>query len=286
MGLSSLGQSIIKKVANKKIRISSNLDSMISQFEKSCPSEKDLIKIIKQRNKLVLVLTQLKRNILKLDNATKPLKPLLSSLNKASKLLKLSPIPLAVGAPAIALPLGTVMTAGNSLNLLNQKSTGIISTIAAFTQIKKYILKTIEDLLNKTKTLDSLVTKCVDKKSSPSPTATTTTPGLSLNSLIDVSSISDSNLQDNLNTILNNEESNLINNLQSSSENQDNTYNGFVFEILIDTNNTTRFIKRYAVAKTQSGVILLRGESSFSSSIEVLIDELKFIIDRDNLKAF
>lgn len=286
MGLSSLGQAIIKKVANKKIRISSNLDSMISQFDKSCPSEKELIKIIKQRNKLVLILTQLKRNILKLDKATNPLKPLLSSLNKASKLLKLSPIPLAVGAPAVALPLGAVITAGSSLNLINQKTTGILSTLLAFTQIKKYIIKTIEDLLDKVKKLDSLVTKCVDKKPNPSLTATTTSPGISLNGIIDPSLLSDSTLQDNLNNILNSEESDLINNLQSSGENSDNTYNGFTFEVLIDTTNTTKFTKRYAVAKTQSGIILLKGESSFSSSIEVLIDELKFIIDRDNLKAF
>jgi len=54
--------------------------------------------------------------------------------------------------------------------------------------------------------------------------------------------------------------------------------------ILLDKDNTTRFPKRYAVAKTPSGIVMLRGESSFSSSVDVLINELKFIIDRDNLK--
>lgn len=289
MVLPSLGQAIIKKVANKKIRLSSNLDSLISKFDKSCPTEKELVKIINQRNKLILILTQLKRNILKLDKATNPLKPLLATLLKSSKLLKKSPIPVASGSPAIALPLGSIISAGDSLFTIKQQLTGFKSSISAFAEIKKYIIKTIDELLNKIKTLDSLISKCIDKKSTSttlSPNTVSSPNNISLNSLIDTSTIPDISLENNLNNLLNLEESDLIDNLQSSSENQDNTYNGFVFEILIDTNNTTKFIKRYAVAKTQSGVILLKGESSFSSSIQVLIDELKFIIDRDNLKAF
>lgn len=64
------------------------------------------------------------------------------------------------------------------------------------------------------------------------------------------------------------------------------TYKGFSLEIQEDTKDNNKYVKRYAIARDASGVIVLRGESSFSASTQILIDELKFIIDRDNLKAF
>jgi len=64
------------------------------------------------------------------------------------------------------------------------------------------------------------------------------------------------------------------------------TYKGFKLEIQEDKNDNNKYVKRYAIARDAGGTIVLKGEPSFSSSTEILIDELKFIIDRDNLKAF
>ena len=57
--------------------------------------------------------------------------------------------------------------------------------------------------------------------------------------------------------------------------------NGEQFFLDIQTDNSESFIapRRFAVAKNISGVILLRGPKSFSSSIDVLLDEIKFRID-------
>jgi len=63
-----------------------------------------------------------------------------------------------------------------------------------------------------------------------------------------------------------------------------NKVNGFTFDI--ETENTTNDLKRKrAVAKNSQGVILLRGEYSFSSSDQILIDELAFYIKVNDLKA-
>ena len=37
--------------------------------------------------------------------------------------------------------------------------------------------------------------------------------------------------------------------------------------------------KHYAVAENEEGSIVIRGESSFSSDVNVLLDEIKFRID-------
>lgn len=63
-------------------------------------------------------------------------------------------------------------------------------------------------------------------------------------------------------------------------------YKGFTLGIQEDTKDNNKYVKRYAIARDVRGNIVLRGESSFSASTQILIDELKFQIDQQDLKAF
>lgn len=63
-------------------------------------------------------------------------------------------------------------------------------------------------------------------------------------------------------------------------------YKGFTLGIQEDTQDNNKYVKRYAIARDVRGNIVLRGESSFSASTQILLDELKFQIDQQNLKAF
>ena len=63
------------------------------------------------------------------------------------------------------------------------------------------------------------------------------------------------------------------------------TYNGFLIEI--ETVPYTPTVNRYrAVGKNQSGIVLVQTELSFTLEPQILINELKLIIDKDNLKAY
>lgn len=62
-------------------------------------------------------------------------------------------------------------------------------------------------------------------------------------------------------------------------------YKGFTFEIKVDTSQNFQYPKRYAIARNIQGIQVLRSESSFASNPDILIEELKFVIDRDNLRA-
>ena len=63
------------------------------------------------------------------------------------------------------------------------------------------------------------------------------------------------------------------------------TYQGFIFQIEeVPFSPTVNRIK--AVAFNQSGIALLETPLSFTTNRQTLIDELKLIIDRDNLKPF
>ena len=61
--------------------------------------------------------------------------------------------------------------------------------------------------------------------------------------------------------------------------------NGFVMDVQTDEETPVGSLKRrYAVAKNQQGVVLLKGEPSLSSSDQILIDELAFYITSNDLK--
>jgi hypothetical protein len=86
--------------------------------------------------------------------------------------------------------------------------------------------------------------------------------------------------QDILKTV---EAQNLIDN--SSITPDSSLYQGFSLEI--EEKQYSPEIKQYrAVGKNSQGIIIISTPYSFSTNTPVLIDELKIIIDKDNLKAY
>tara|TARA_B100000497_G_C7679249_1_gene410814 strand:+ start:1022 stop:2341 length:1320 start_codon:yes stop_codon:yes gene_type:complete len=72
----------------------------------------------------------------------------------------------------------------------------------------------------------------------------------------------------------------------SAGETDDGSlYKGFRLEIE-EKPYTDTVTQRRAVGLNASGVVLIASEFSFASDPQVLINEIKFIIDRDNLKAY
>jgi len=66
-----------------------------------------------------------------------------------------------------------------------------------------------------------------------------------------------------------------------------NNINGFDLSVETDNKNPVGTLnRRFAVAKNAQGVTLLKGEPSFSSNDQILIDELVFYIQQNDLKAY
>jgi hypothetical protein len=70
----------------------------------------------------------------------------------------------------------------------------------------------------------------------------------------------------------------------AATSNIDLTYRGFTFEIVEKPFSPT-LKQRIGQAKNSQGIVLLQTEPSFTTDPQVLVEELKLIIDRDNLKA-
>ena len=72
-----------------------------------------------------------------------------------------------------------------------------------------------------------------------------------------------------------------------ANSNTNESYQGFTFQITeVNLPNDPTVTRRIAQALNTEGVIALQTEPSFTQNPKVLIEELKLIIDRDNLKAY
>ena len=71
---------------------------------------------------------------------------------------------------------------------------------------------------------------------------------------------------------------------QLNVDNNDSTYKGFTFEIE-EVPFSNNLIHKRALGLNKSGIKLIETQLSFTLNNQVLIDELKLIIDKGNLKA-
>jgi hypothetical protein len=80
---------------------------------------------------------------------------------------------------------------------------------------------------------------------------------------------------------------NLSNEASEEGVSSPNIVNGFILEVqAMDQNVVGNLKRRQAIGKNSQGIILIKGDPSFSSSDQILINELAFYIQSNNLKAF
>jgi hypothetical protein len=229
----------------------------------NCPTQAELEDIIRQRNKAVDFLNNIGS---KLDSLSitvdfgADFANLLQGLITLTKNIKtglntaLKFIPIAPGAASSA-----ITDLGDLTDTLTFKADGTpnlppltitaASVSPAVATVQRTILKCV-DLLNQ---LDLLIKLC-----SPNSTLTDTSNSI---------------------------KSTASNELLAQQSANNNTYKGFILDI--ETREYTNTVNQSrAVGKNKSEIILIFTEWSFASDPTVLIDELKFIIDRDDLKAY
>ena len=241
-----------------------NEEEIIAQVKENiCPTNEQLDLIILQRNGLV---QKLNSTGTKLDGLSVTINfgaTFASTLEFLVKILKGASFTINQAAKLIPLIPGAVVSAVNDLDtasdtiLFKPDGTPNIPPIKisasqvspAIAIVQAIIVKCV-DLLDQ---LDSLILIC-------NPNAV-------------LSSLSDS---------INNTYDNEL--LAELSENE-STYKGFILEL--ETREYTPTVNQNrAVGINKSGITMIATEYSFASDPQVLIDELKFIIDRDDLKAY
>ncbi len=252
---STLIPSILTMIAGFGLSQASNIKP--EQFTKyldqaNCPTQPELTALINQKNKLV---KQLNNTLKLIDNTTKALGitgGIIEGLDIAYNILKNLSIPTSTGTPGVpGLPINVILDIQDNKDKFDKligKLRNINTSILSILVLLRQVLLQALQLLN---LLDQLIEKCY-------PNAEQEKVTIEL-------------------TALTNEQSQQLSPVVTN-------VNGFTMGV--ETEITNKPLKRRrATATNKQNVVMLRGEWSFSSIDQILIDELVFYIQQNNLKA-
>ena len=261
-GLQKLGQILVQKGTELESQLPSSITSLTSQFTPgSCPEPTILQSIVEKRNNIVGKLNAVGRTLDVITStytgvssfldvlifSVSNLRNIRTGLNQAAKL-----IPVIPGAAISAInDLGDATDRITFDNLGNSKLQQQKDRIDSLVIPIALFSKVIQNILTLLNSLDTLILAC------------------------------DSNVSlDNISEIITQTANN-----QNQADVNDGSYKGFTFQIE-EVPFSPTVNRRKAIALNQQGIPVLESELSFTTNNQTLINELKLVIDRDNLKAF
>jgi hypothetical protein len=218
----------------------------------SCPTQEEMVKLISRKNKLVKQLNNLLNLINSTDKTLEASQNVIDILTRTIQALDIASLALPSSVPpGVGIPVGAI----NKFENLKQSTLDNIkaetSKINNITSPLNLLKSSINNTLQYLSLLDKLVQHC-------SPDSSQEQVSKELIALT---------------TQQSNQTSPIVTNV-----------NGF--EIKVETEITEKPLKRRrAIAINKGGVIMLKGEWSYSSIDQILIDELVFYIQQNNLKA-
>jgi hypothetical protein len=236
---------ITELVLENKNQLTETLKAQIT-----CPPKADLAEIIAIKNKLVHQLNNTLNTINKASKTLEISSNTIESLNTAYQILKFLPTPSAVGG--IGIPISVI-------NNIQDVKIFLSNNIERFKQGNNGILTIVETLIN---TLSQIIDflNLLDKITQYCSQDNTTQNQISA----ELTALTQQQSQQLSPVIIN--------------------VNGF--EMGVETEITDQPLKRRrAIARNKQGVVMLKGEWSYSSIDQILINELVFYIQQNDLKA-
>ena len=242
-----------------------NLLKDLIQPNDLCPPKDVLLVLIERRNRIVIQLNKIGTSLNKIGSSITGVSNFLNIALATIRTLNLISIGTSIGSKFIPSPPGVPGAIVSVLNDIQTairkitfdkkgqsklaKTSGTLTASALALSITGGYIKKAVDLL---KSIDAIFAKCLPDYE-----------------LVPISK----EIQD-------------IVDAQTQAEETFNqtTYNGFIIEIE-EVPYTPTVNRRRAIGKNSQGVTLITTELSFTTNPETLINELKLIIDRDNLKA-
>ena len=235
------------------------LDKIKDQI--SCPSQAKILELTNKRNKLVRQINNAYKTINTLTKTLSITSTAITAIQAGITVIEALPYP-ATGIPPFTFPVGLPPLTSGIIELTGtgkdklkdalKKANVVISIVtlalAAFGAILGIILR----LLNN---LDALIQQCAQEQEIPFEV-----------------------INDELNSFVN-QSTGISNSSAIQATQEDNTYKGFTLELKLDTTNSSKYPRRFAQALNKIGIPVLKTDSSFASDPQVLLDQLKFIID-------
>ncbi len=238
------------------------ITALIQKKQKTCPTPSRLKDVIARRNKVVRQLNNIYKGIAVNTGIAAAALVLGAALKSGRISIEGLPIPQAIGLPP-AKDFGGLISAQTTA--FQNKFTGIITLLKELEEQNKELNRELLvallfavagsiSALALLKAIDGLTEECTE----------------------------DTNIQFES---LSQELIDLGQEQEEDGEPVVSNINGFELSVETETNTIGDLKRRFAVAKDSRGTTLLKGEPSFSSVDQILIDELVFYIEQNDLKA-
>ena len=246
-------------------RIVPSLEKQLVKFDKGCPTPKEIANVISVRNN-VLSQANTISNILKGFKITLGLAKFgIDTLIKLIIALKIAKTGISLGSKFVPAIPGAIVSSLSDLDDLitsktfdrfgNSKIAPTKFAIDGFSVPVALMSFYVNDFIKKLESLDDKIQTCSLPRtiSLPKPSP----------ELVEIAQVE-----------------------QQAEESPNlSTYQGFILEIeKVPYSPTVDRIR--ALGKNQDGIVLIQTELSFTQVEQIMINELKFVIDRDNLKAY
>lgn len=244
-------------------------ENLLKPGEKICnKSSKDLsrfiIKIVNRLKAIVKILNSIGKVLNSILAFTKILKPIILGLTALIKILRFFPLPARWATVGIINKMGELLTKSDfKVRTLLLIVLGVDIIVRFVYNIVNVSISQINLFLSQLSYLSEKIKECENG--------------------VNISSLEESIL----------ETKQAITDLEQifvgfNNLSRVDTYKGFVFEIIeekpIDV--SIKINRRYAIAINTSGITELQGTPTYATDKETLVNELKFIIDRDNLNGY
>ena len=217
----------------------------------TCPLKEDISKIIATKNKLVKQINNTLNSIKTATDAIQLSDTTVQSIDAVFQILKVLPTPTAIGG--VGIPISVINAVQDVKTFLNNNIGKIKQGIGGLSSILGILVKILTQVLDFLNLLDLITQFCSQENNTP---------------------------QDQISaelTALTQQQSNQLSPVVIN-------VNGF--EMGTETEITDQPLKRRrALARNKQGIVMLKGEWSYSSIDQILIDELVFYIQQNNLKA-
>ena len=272
MALGTIIAGLVKNAARSLVNFELAVDPILERLQQACPPKAELEAIIKQKNSITTALTQVQTALTTMVQTGQTVTGIINVADIAVRVIKNLPLPTAV-PPGVGIPINVINRFTDTLIKLSdliKVSKGVVSSIAPAVQSLNNDIQTILSALTR---LDVLLVGCLEADTvgltDEEKEDYFTSLGVNLNTL-DTTSSPEVNiaggqaLEDSL----------------APNSNNPLIYKDFKLIIDNDKENTLSFPRRRIVATRVTDAVQIVGDYSFSSSTQILVDEIKFKIDK------
>ena len=272
MALGTVIAGLVRNAARSLVNFELAVDPLIERLQQSCPPKTELEVIIRQKNSITTALTQTQTALNTMVQTGQTVNGIINVTDVAVRIIKNLPLPTSV-PPGVGIPISVINRFTDTLIKLSdliKTNKGIVASIAPAVQSLNGDIQTI---LGKLTQLDVLLAGCLEQATvgltDEQKEDYFTSLGINLNTLNTTSDpqvnlVGGQALEDSL----------------APNSNDPLIYKDFKLVLDNDKENKLSFPRRRIVATRITDGVQIVGDYSFSASTQILVDEVKFQIDK------